>query len=67
MPLYDFHCRRCEERFEEIVRNREQAAKVTCPGCGSDEVDKLPSGFATRARGCGPADAGSCSPRGGFT
>lgn len=66
MPIYEFRCRRCEEQFEEIVRNLEQAEEVVCPECGSDQVERLQSGFATI--GTDHAAAPSCGPSsGGFT
>lgn len=68
MPLYEFQCTVCEERFEEIVRSREQAEEVVCPECGSD-VRRLQSGFATigSGEGRGRASAPSCSSSGRFT
>ncbi|MCQ9372728.1 zinc ribbon domain-containing protein [Methyloversatilis sp. XJ19-13] len=38
MPLHDFHCRKCEMNFDRLVRGD---TPITCPGCGSDQVDKL--------------------------
>lgn len=69
MPLYEFHCPRCEERFEELVRSLEQADEVVCPECGSRDVKRLQSGFATPGSGSGStgAPAPSCSSSGGFT
>ena len=69
MPLYEFECTRCSERFEEILRNLEQAAEVTCPECGCEDVERLQSGFATigGSGGEGVSPAHSCSGRGGFS
>lgn len=38
MPLYDFTCGACGERFEELVLGTEA---VACPSCGSDQVERL--------------------------
>ena len=37
MPIYEFDCRRCEARFEELTR---AGANAACPSCGSDEVER---------------------------
>ena len=61
MPLYEYHCRECDTRFEELVFNREAA--IVCRKCGSDKVSQLLSTFAV-AGGAGrapePGPCGSC-------
>ena len=37
MPIYEFDCRACGTRFEELVRAGETAP---CPECGSAEVER---------------------------
>jgi putative FmdB family regulatory protein len=43
VPLYDFHCRNCGERFEEFARPGDTAP---CPACGSRDVERVLSAFA---------------------
>jgi putative FmdB family regulatory protein len=43
MPLYEFECRRCGRRFEELVRLEEVPA---CPACGDAEPTRLFSASA---------------------
>jgi putative FmdB family regulatory protein len=43
MPLYDFHCRSCGERFERLVRSGDV---IECPSCRGSEVERLLSTFA---------------------
>lgn len=43
MPLYDFRCPTCGERFEAHVRAQESAA---CPACGAPGAERLLSPFA---------------------
>ena len=44
MPIYEYRCTACEERFEELVRNSDVA--VACPECGSAAAERLLSVFA---------------------
>jgi len=43
MPLYEFCCRRCRERFEARVPYGEPAP---CPSCGSTDTERALSAFA---------------------
>ena len=40
MPLFDFHCKKCDRAFELLVRG---SVTLACPECGSAEVEKLVS------------------------
>lgn len=51
MPLFEFVCNNCERPFEELVRSTGAIAEVTCPNCGSPQVKKKLSTFASRASG----------------
>ena len=44
MPLYEYECQGCEERFELLVRSD---TKIVCPACAGTEVEKCLSTFAT--------------------
>ena len=48
MPIYEYVCMRCEEHFEELVRNGEA---VNCPECESTNVEKQFSVFAMHGAG----------------
>ena len=41
MPLYDFECKACGRRFEELVF--EGDGNPPCPGCGCTDVYQLPA------------------------
>ena len=43
MPIYDFQCQQCGDRFEALVRG---TGKVECPACHSDRLEQLISTFA---------------------
>ncbi len=42
MPIYEFDCESCGERFEELVGSHVglDAADVVCPQCGSNQVER---------------------------
>ncbi len=48
MPIYEFECEGCGERFEELVAAGAEA--LPCPSCGSDRTRRLLSGFAPPGR-----------------
>jgi putative FmdB family regulatory protein len=37
VPIYEFDCRQCGARFEELVR---AGGTVACPNCSSEEVER---------------------------
>jgi putative FmdB family regulatory protein len=43
VPIYEFECRDCGHRFEELVGSHvgTEADDVACPECGSAEVERL--------------------------
>jgi putative FmdB family regulatory protein len=49
MPIYEYACRSCEHRFEELVSS--YGTLVACPQCTSGEVSKLLSTFSARTVG----------------
>ena len=44
MPLYEYECRECTNRFEQLVFDSE--IQITCRHCGSSNVNRLLSTFA---------------------
>ncbi len=54
MPIYEYACRACDHRFEELVSS--YGTLVACPQCTSGEVEKLLSTFSA-ARSAAPAFA----------
>lgn len=44
MPLFEYECRDCGKRFEQLVRKRD--VEVVCRACGSSTVSQLLSTFA---------------------
>jgi putative FmdB family regulatory protein len=59
MPIYEYSCTNCGQRFEKLQKN-EAAETVVCPNCGSTEVSKEFSSFSTTG-----ADSAASCYRGG--
>ena len=76
MPIYEYICDDCGERYERIVMNRH--TKITCPKCESAKKTIQLSVFAAPANGgkssgsktsagpsSGPGSGGGCCGGGG--
>ena len=49
MPEYEFECRTCKKIFTLMMRISERlAAKIRCPGCGSEDVETLMQAFVAK-------------------
>ncbi len=62
MPLYEYVCRDCGDRFEAMRRVEERLSVTTCPGCGGERTSLAMSapGFV----GAGATTVGdSCAAR----
>ncbi len=53
MPLYEFTCTECHQEFEELVFSSSAVSRVVCPHCGSSQITKKISTFASRISGSG--------------
>ncbi len=61
MPLFEYRCSDCGKRFEDLQVGPCQEEKVKCPSCGSENVEKQVSSFATSSEnhsGCGGGGRG---------
>jgi len=47
MPIYEYRCDACGERFEKLRRMQDSDQGVACPRCASEEIERLLSSFAT--------------------
>jgi putative FmdB family regulatory protein len=64
MPIYEYHCCKCEDDFEKLVFGKDD---VVCPKCGS-QVERLMSACSFksaagdfRTSGTGKAGCSTCS------
>jgi len=55
MPIFEYSCTKCGHHFEKLQKNA-QAQAAKCPSCGSSEVKKEISSFAST----GTAPTTSC-------
>ena len=64
MPIYEYACRSCDERFEKLERSMHSAdPSPPCPACGSAETGRALSVFAV-ANGEGKSSGGDALPPG---
>ena len=75
MPIYEFVCEKCGNKFESLFRTRSEAAPP-CPACGGKNVKKVFSvlgGVSVKSRNACGSEGGhshsgpacpSCSTRG---
>ncbi len=47
MPIYEFLCQDCGRKMSALVLSRARIAEVRCRRCGSANLEKLVSRFAT--------------------
>jgi len=62
MPIYEFHCDKCESDFEELVLRKDE--KIQCPKCSNPDVQKKMSVFSHRGPTNGLPDMSGSSHSG---
>jgi putative FmdB family regulatory protein len=60
VPLYEYDCLKCAQRFEVLVRGPQT---ITCPSCGHDGVERVISAFAVSSDGISQANVASARKR----
>jgi putative FmdB family regulatory protein len=56
MPIYEYECPSCGERFELRRGMADSDSELKCPRCGVENPRRVISTFATTSHG------GSCAP-----
>ena len=46
MPIYEYTCKQCDNKFEQLVRTMSGTEKIKCPECGSSKTARALSLFA---------------------
>ncbi len=49
MPIYEYLCQDCGNKFEKLVRRTDDALEAGCPSCGQKHLQQEYSTFAARA------------------
>ncbi len=65
MPVFEYRCKKCDEKFEQLVFS--SGEKVECPKCGNTDNQKLISAFSASHAHGSAASPSSCSSSGRFT
>jgi putative FmdB family regulatory protein len=69
MPIYEFECQNCGNRFSEFFRrmsSSDEKLDVVCPRCQSRDTQRVVSSFAVRGvgeSGGGAAEAEAPAPK----
>ncbi|MEO8605101.1 MAG: FmdB family zinc ribbon protein [bacterium] len=56
MPIYEYHCQPCRQRFSVVTLRVSAAVESVCPRCGTRAGDRLPSRFSMPRAGAGSGD-----------
>ncbi|MDI6868565.1 MAG: zinc ribbon domain-containing protein [Coprothermobacterota bacterium] len=66
MPIYEYRCLDCQNKFEVLHLNQEEK-EIICPNCGSKNIKRVMSTFACSgldnvpSSGCSSCSGSSCS------
>jgi putative FmdB family regulatory protein len=61
MPIYEYRCESCGDKFEKLVRRSDDALEAGCPACGEKKLRQEYSTFAARATSA-PSGASAAMP-----
>jgi putative FmdB family regulatory protein len=59
MPIFEYRCSACAQRFE-ILQSRREDAAPHCPTCGGASTERLLSAFALTKASRDAPNAGPC-------
>jgi putative FmdB family regulatory protein len=57
MPIYEYLCESCGDKFEKLVRRTEEVLDAGCPSCGQKHLKQEYSTFAARGGSQDPASS----------
>jgi putative FmdB family regulatory protein len=67
MPIFEYVCAECGNRFEKLILSARRGSDVRCPECSSATVNKAISAFglaSSSGGGLGTTSAANCAPSG---
>jgi putative FmdB family regulatory protein len=53
MPIYEYVCQDCGQKYEKFVRSRTAKVELICPKCGGQHAEKAFSVFGTIGKSSG--------------
>lgn len=63
MPMYEYECRHCKERFEVLQKIDEGNEGLCCPKCNTDKPEKMLSPFCSgTSKGAAPGGSAHSAP-----
>lgn len=64
MPFYEYSCRKCGLKFDQMRRLAERDDPIGCPSCGAQNAHRELPRINTSVRDAAPScDNGSCGSR----
>lgn len=45
MPIYEYFCQNCQNRFEKLILSSEEEKNISCPKCKNKKVKRIFSVF----------------------
>ena len=68
MPLYEYNCKACDQRFETLVSRSAATEPQECPRCGKPSRERVLSKPASVSTAAGPSSSYSgCGASRGFS
>ena len=64
MPIYEYKCESCGNKFEKLVRRASDTDELGCPSCGKRHLSQEYSTFAAHANGAPAQSEGPMCPGG---
>lgn len=61
MPIYEYECTQCGEKFEVRQSFGEDGSELTCPKCRASNPRRLISSFFGKSSGGGESSGASCT------
>ena len=60
MPIYEYKCKKCGNKFELLQKMNESNKNITCPECGASQAEKLFSTFSSSSDTGSSCASGTC-------
>ena len=64
MPIFEYVCASCGERFEKLILSGRRKRQLNCPSCGGSQIKKAISMFGVSGGTTTGGSADNCAPGG---